>query len=306
MPDYILEPMFKQFLTGLDPNLDPTALPLEESRSLFDDVPPGAVLRDASVKERTIDTDYGEIVLTVTRPLGTENETLPAIVYFHGGGWAQGIKYSHALIQRELAIEGRVAVVFVNYDRSPEVKFPVAIEQCYASVAWLANKENAASLSVDANKIAVAGDSAGVLAKKRKLSAIKFQILYYPVTNDDFETPSYCDLAKGYFLTKDWMKLFWNLYIPVEERSSILACPLKATLEDLKDLPPAYVVAVEADVLRDEGEAYAARLMEAGVDVVAVRTFGALHGFFNMPKLTSIGEAVVQQSVHLLHKAWKK
>ncbi|KAG0165577.1 hypothetical protein DFQ28_008521 [Apophysomyces sp. BC1034] len=310
--EIVLDHYFKQFLATFDPNLDVTALTPDAFRALKAGVPPGTVLPDASVVDKIIHTDQGDIALTITRPPGTETKTLPAILYLHGGGWVLGSKDSHALVQHELAIRAHAAVVFVNYDLSPEVKFPVPVEQCYASLAWLANKENAASLLIDVDKIAVAGDSAGgnltaavtLLAKQRRLHAIKFQILYYPVTNDNFDTPSYCQFEKGFYLTRDLMKYFWDHYIPKAERNSILACPLKAPSDDLKGLPPAYIVTVEADVLRDEGEQYAARLKEAGVDVVATQTIGMLHGFLEMSEFTTAAQEILDRSVQLLHKAW--
>ncbi|KAG0175016.1 hypothetical protein DFQ29_007292 [Apophysomyces sp. BC1021] len=274
--EIVLDHYFKQFLATFDPNLDVTALTPDAFRALKAGVPPGTVLPDASVVDKIIHTDQGDIALTITRPPGTETKTLPAILYL------------------------------------PEVKFPVPVEQCYASLAWLANKENAASLLIDVDKIAVAGDSAGgnltaavtLLAKQRRLHAIKFQILYYPVTNDNFDTPSYCQFEKGFYLTRDLMKYFWDHYIPKAERNSILACPLKAPSDDLKGLPPAYIVTVEADVLRDEGEQYAARLKEAGVDVVATQTIGMLHGFLEMSEFTTAAQEILDRSVQLLHKAW--
>lgn len=146
-----------------------------------------------------------------------------------------------------------------------------------------------------------------VLAKQRGLSAIKYQVLYYPVTDANFDTKSYTAFATDHYLTRDQMKWFWNHYIPNEkDRSQITASPLRASIDDLKGLPPALVITAEADVLRDEGEAYARKLLQAGVEVVTARYLGILHGVFNMPNLTPSGEAILDQTVSVLRRVWYK
>ncbi|KAG0171918.1 hypothetical protein DFQ28_000783 [Apophysomyces sp. BC1034] len=313
-PKVVLDSYARQRLASLDPNVDIYSLTLEEIRADFEVVPPGAVIPDAFVVDKVIHTEQGDINITVIRPLDSETQTLPVILYLHGGGWVEGTKHSHSLIMHELAVHVHAAVVYVDYSRSPEVKYPVALEQCFASLAWIANKDNAASLSIDADKIAVAGDSSGgnlaaavtLLDKQRKLSAIKYQILYYPVLDDDFDTPSYLEFQTGYSTTRKGMKFYWDQYVTGEERRSITACPLKAAVDDLKGLPPTYIVSVEADVLRDEAEEYARKLMEAEVDVVAVRTFGMLHAFFTKPVWSPSARAVIHQTAQLLHNAWGK
>ncbi|KAF7725150.1 hypothetical protein EC973_000402 [Apophysomyces ossiformis] len=311
-PKVVLDSYSKQRIASVDHNLDIRSLTLEEVRAEFEVVPPGAVVPDASVVDKMITTDQGEIEITITRPLDAKSEILPAILYFHGGGWVEGTKYSHTVIMRELAIHVHAAVVYVDYTRSPEAKYPVALEQCFASLTWLANKDNAASLLIDADKIAVAGDSSGgnlaaavtLLDKQRKLSAIKYQVLYYPVLDDNFESASYIEFETGYCTTRRSMQYYWDQYVTVEDRKLITVCPLKAALDDLKGLPPTFLVSVEADVLRDEAEDYARKLMEAGVDVVALRTFGQLHAFFTKPVWSSTAHAIVSQTASLLHKTW--
>ncbi|KAI8368242.1 alpha/beta hydrolase fold-domain-containing protein [Radiomyces spectabilis] len=309
-PPVILEDYIKKLLDSLPPG-DVTKLPQEDFRDLFWHTPAGTVLPDVQVRDTILPTSKGDVSVTIARP--TTNDTLPCIVYFHGGGWFTGNKYCHALIMRELAVQARAAVVFVNYSLSPEVKYPVAMEECYSVVEWLANSKNAASLQINAHQLAVAGDSAGgnfatvisLLAKRRGLGkAIKYQVLYYPVTNDNFATESYETFQDGFLLTRNMMKFFFDQYTTEEDRLLDTVCPLKASTEDLLGLPPALVITAEADVLRDEGEAYARKLMQAGVKVVATRYLGLIHGFFTMSELTTQAQAALTQTVVELHKAW--
>ncbi|KAI9494765.1 putative lipase protein, partial [Zychaea mexicana] len=202
-------------------------------------------------------------------------------------------------------------VIFVNYSLAPEVRHPVALEECYDTLEWIA--KNGASINVDTSKLVVAGDSAGgnlttvlsMLDKKRGLNAIKYQVLYYPVTDANFSTGSYNQFQEGYYLTRKMMEWFWNQYVPEEkDRRDITAAPLHASDEDLKGLPPAFVMTAEADVLRDEGEAYARKLVAAGVQVTAVRVLGLIHGVFNVGNLSPLASWVVDQTVETLQKFW--
>lgn len=211
---------------------------------------------------------------------------LPVVLYFHGTGWVLGDPGTHDRLVREIAGGAEAAVVFVDYDRAPESRYPVAIEQCYAAVLHVTR--NADSLDLDAHRIAVMGDGAGgnlvtaiaLMAKERGGPPLRCQVLLYPVTDANFETQSYKAYADGHWLTKSMMKWFWNAYLPTESRRrDRLAAPLHATLDQLAGLPAALIVTAENDVVRDEGEAYAARLAQAGVSVSAVRVLGTIHDF---------------------------
>jgi acetyl esterase len=227
----------------------------------------------------------GEISLRIVRPRGVPGP-LPVVLYFHGGGWVLGDKETHDRLVREIATGAQATVVFVDYTRSPEAHYPVAIEQAYAATQWIA--ENGATIKVDPSRLALAGDSVGgnmvaavtLLAKERQGPPIAFQVLFYPVTDATFDTASYSQFAEGPWLTRKAMEWFWDSYASdVAVRTEPTASPLRASLAQLQGLPPALVITDEVDVLRDEGEAYAHRLIEAGVPVTATRYLGAIHDF---------------------------
>ncbi|MFD8294546.1 alpha/beta hydrolase, partial [Streptomyces lavendulae] len=214
------------------------------------------------------------------------------ILYIHGAGWVFGDARTHDRLVRELAVGAHAAVVFPEYDRSPEARYPVAIEQNYAVARWITAQ--GAAHDLDPARIAVAGDSVGgnmsaaltLMAKERGDVRLLAQVLFYPVTDARFDTASYEDFAEGYFLRRDAMRWFWDQYTTDEaERAQVTASPLRATTEQLTGLPPALVITAEADVLRDEGEAYAARLREAGVPVTAMRALGTIHDFVMLDAL---------------------
>jgi acetyl esterase len=225
----------------------------------------------------------GEITLRIVRPRGAGG-VLPAVMYFHGGGWMLGDSETHDRLVREIAIGAQACVVFVEYARSPQAKYPVAAEQAYAATRWVA--EHGAAIGVDPSHLVVAGDDVGgtlatvttLLAKERGGPPIEFQILLYPVTDANFETLSYREFGtEGYWLTRETMRWFWDSYVPAPERQEFTVSPLRASLEQLRGLPPALIVTCECDVVRDEGEAYAHKLMAAGVPVMASRYLGAIH-----------------------------
>ena len=211
---------------------------------------------------------------------------LPVIVYIHGAGWVFGSKQTHDRLMREFAVGAEAAVVFPKYRLSPEAKYPTAIEECYSVVKWVA--EHGREHGMDPERLAVAGDCVGgnmtaavtLLSRERGGPVIQLQLLFYPVTNAAFDTASYHQFAEGYYLRRDAMMWFWDQYTRHPgERNEITASPLRASTQHLKGLPPALVITAEADVLRDEGEAYATKLREAGVRVTAVRFQGTIHDF---------------------------
>ncbi|MFI1762664.1 alpha/beta hydrolase [Streptomyces sp. NPDC020800] len=253
----------------------------------------------------------GSVRARVVRPAGAEGP-LPVILYIHGAGWVFGNAHTHDRLVRELAVGARAAVVFPEYDLSPEARYPVAVEQNYAVARWIV-REGAAS-GLDAGRIAVAGDSVGgnmsaaltLMAKQRGDVPLVQQVLFYPVTDAAFDTPSYQQFAEGYFLRRDAMQWFWDQYTTDEsQRAEITASPLRATTDQLRGLPPALVITAEADVLRDEGEAYANKLRQAGVPVTAVRYQGIIHDFVMLNALrgTHAAEAAVDQAVATLRTA---
>ncbi len=210
------------------------------------------------------------------------------IFYIHGAGWVFGSFHTHEKLVRELAARTGCVVVFPEYSRAPEARYPVAIEQCYSVLCRLPELLKRAGIGADLSRLTVAGDSVGgnmatvmtILSQNRRGPAIQKQLLYYPVTNAAFDTESYCRFAEGYYLYREGMMWFWDQYAPSEEaRRQITASPLCAAVEQLKGLPDAMIINGEADVLRDEGEAYAGKLREAGVEVTALRVQATIHDF---------------------------
>lgn len=247
---------------------------------------PQVALPAADVSEKTIRVNGTDLKLTIVRPAGSKQETLPAFMYFHGGGWVLGDFPTHERLVRDLVAGSGAVAVFVNYTLSPEAGYGVAIEQAYAATKWVA--EHGEEIKVDGKRLAVAGNSAGgnmaavvaLMANEKGAPALRSQVLLCPVTDANFDTPSYKEFANGYFLTKDLMVWFWDNYTPdAEARKQIYASPLQATTEQLKGLPPTLIQTAEFDVLRDEAEAYGRKLDAAGVHVKSVRYNGMIHDF---------------------------
>ncbi|MER5856304.1 alpha/beta hydrolase [Streptomyces sp. NPDC059688] len=288
-------------------------LPPAEGRKAVDEVQSGDSGKPA-VDEEWITVQggpTGTVRARIVRPAGVAG-TLPVVLYIHGAGWVFGSARTHDRLVRELAVGARAAVVFPEYDLSPEARYPVAIEQNYAVARWI--EQEGAAKDLDGTRLAVAGDSVGgnmtaaltLMAKERGGPALVQQVLFYPVTDANFDTPSYHQFATGYFLRRDGMRWFWDQYTTDEsERAQITASPLRATVEQLRGLPPALVVTGEADVLRDEGEAYANKLREAGVAVTSVRFQGVIHDFVMLDALreTQAAGAAIDLAVRTLHTA---
>src|SRR5215831_6728271 len=245
----------------------------------------GPVEDVARIDDHRVSVDTGEIAVRCYTPAG--RGPLPAYVYFHGGGWVIGDIETHDGICRSLANASGCVVASVDYRLAPEHKYPVAVEDAFAATRWVARE--AARLGVDGGRIAVGGDSAGgnlaaavaLMARDGDGPPLALQVLVYPVTHHSFDTPSYREHAEGYLLTRSAMRWFWNHYLPRQEDGlEPLASPLLS--RSLHGLPPALVITAEYDPLRDEGEAYAARLREAGVPVTVTRYPGMIHGFLRM------------------------
>jgi acetyl esterase len=260
----------------------------------------------ARVEDRTIPGPAQPIPIRVYWPI--IGRKLPVLVYFHGGGWVIGNLDQVDAQCRALANGAQCVVVNVDYRLAPEHKFPAAVEDAYAAVQYVS--ERAAEFDADAGRIAVGGDSAGAtLATVACLMArdclgpkIAFQLLVYPVTDYDDDRPSLAEFADGYFLTRSMMRYFWGHYVASpEEGRSPHASPLNA--KSLEGLPPAMVITAECDPIRDQGEAYARRLEQAGVPVTAKRYAGAIHVFFNLGGVIDSGREAVADAAAALRKA---
>ncbi|WP_433673300.1 alpha/beta hydrolase [Nocardia sp. CA-136227] len=308
-----LEPAAQEFVDATSQPPFLYQLPPEEGRKAVDSV------QDSPIFKPEIDEEWitveggptGSVRARIVKPQGV-TEPLPVIVYTHGAGWVFGDAHTHDRLVRDLAVGARAAVVFPEYDRSPDVKYPVANEQSYRIAQWVTT--DGASKGLDATRIAVAGDSVGgnmaialtLMAKERGDVTFAQQVLFYPVTDANFDTGSYQQFAEGYFLTLDGMKWFWDQYTTsAEDRARIDVSPRRATADQLAGLPPALVITAEADVLRDEGEAYAANLRAAGVPVTQVRYGGIIHDFVMVNALhdTHAAKAAVAQAVATLRAA---
>jgi acetyl esterase len=283
----VLEPAAQEFAdaTANPPQL--YDLPVDEGRKMVDSV------QDGDIPAPPVDiTDLmipggpsGQVSIKVFRPQGAPG-VLPVLLFTHGAGWVFGDAHTHGRLVAELATRAGAAAVFTNYSLSPEAKYPTALEEIYAVLGWIAG--HGAEQRLDPARIAVAGDSVGgnmttaitIMAKQRGGPAIAAQLLYYPVTDANFDTGSYLQFATHYWLTRQGMQWYWDQYTTdPAARAQITASPLRASLEDLAGLPQALVIVGEADPLRDEGEAYAAKLRSAGVPVTAVRFGGIIHDF---------------------------
>ncbi len=257
----------------------------------------------------------GSVSIRIVKPKGA-HAPLPVALYLHGGGWILGDKDTHDRLVRELATRANIAIVFLNYALSPEAHFPIANEQAYATARYLA--ERGAAHGLDGTRLAVAGDSAGanmtaalmLMAKERGGPDIAFQLMLYPATDASMEMPSYREFADGPWLTANAMKWFWDAYLPdAQARMQALVSPLHASLDQLQGQPPAMLITTENDVLRDEGEAYAAKLAAAGVRVAATRYGGTMHDFMMLNDLrhTPAAEAGLAQAANGLKSAlWSK
>lgn len=287
-----------QFAALNIPPLD--QLPLDQIRALSVAIPgkpePVAAVADRRVPQAG---EAPDVPVRIYQP-STDGQPRPALVFYHGGGWVIGTLDTYDSLCHLLANAGDCVVVSVDYRLAPEHCFPAGIEDAYAATAWVA--ENAASLGIDPRRIVVGGDSAGgnlaaavcLSARERGTLDIAAQVLVYPITDDNLDTPSYLEFADGYMLTRRSMQWFWEQYVDRPEQAADVRCaPLKA--DDLSGLPRALVLTAEYDVLRDEGEAYARALSDAGVAVTLDRYDGMIHGFLRRTDLYDRARDAVQQ-----------
>ena len=247
--------------------------------------------------DRTIDHGGEPLRLHVVRPAGAGSGPLPVFMFFHGGGWVLGDYPTHERLVRDLVVESGAMAVFPDYTPSPEAHYPTAIRQAYAATRWVS--EHGGEIGADGTRLAVVGNSVGgnmaavvsLMAKDQGRPGIRFQALLWPVTDASFDTASYKELAEGHFLTRNMMIWFWDNYTAdPAQRAERYASPLRAPAEALRGLPPALVQTAHSDVLRDEGEAYARRLNEAGVEVVSVRYNGLIHDWGLLNPIATVPE----------------
>jgi acetyl esterase/lipase len=261
----------------------------------------------------TVPSPVGDARMRLIKPKGADR-ILPVIVYMHGGGWVLGNAATHDRLVRELAVGAKAALAFVEYPNSPEAQYPVAIEQGYATAKWIVRE--GANKGLDPNRIAVCGESVGgdmtaalcLMAKERGDVKFVHAGMYYPVTDAAMDTASYDQFADGPYLTRKEMEWFWDAYTTnPDERAQITASPKHAAIEQLKGLPPTFLCVDEADVLRDEGEAYAAKLRRAGVPVTTVRYDGTIHDFMLLNSLsqTRATRAAIAQATAFFRQAFQ-
>jgi acetyl esterase len=309
----VLEPAAQQFA---DANAKPPQLyelPVDQGRKIVDSVQDGDIpAPPVDITDLTIGGGpSGQVSIKLFRPQGASG-VLPVLLFTHGAGWVFGDAHTHGRLVAELATRAGATAVFTNYSLSPEAKYPSALEEIYAALEWIAG--HGAEQGLDPARIAVAGDSVGgnmttaitIMAKQRGGPHIAAQLLYYPVTNASFDTGSYQQFATHYWLTRQGMQWYWDQYTTdPAARAQITASPLRASLADLAGLPPAMIIVGEADPLRDEGEAYAAKLRQAGVPVTAVRYQGIIHDFVmvNAMRDTHAALAATAHGGEFLHAA---
>lgn len=264
-------------------------LPPEQGRKVLEQAQDSPVYKcPANISVNEIDTGkWGKIPVYFVIP---ENSApvRDVIFYIHGAGWVFGSFHTHEKLVRELASRTNSLIVFPEYSRSPEAKYPIAIEQCYFILSHIWQIIENHCTNINRNTLTVAGDSVGgnmaiamtLMSKKRDGIKIQKQLLYYPVTNACFDTPTYLQFAENYYLYRDGMKWFWQQYTTNEyDRNQITASPLRASIDCLKGLPETMIINGQADVLRSEGEAFGEKLRCAGVEVTALRVQGIIHDF---------------------------
>ena len=261
----------------------------------------------AAVVDHRVAVSGGEITVRAYSPDGPGPH--PALVYYHGGGWVIGDLYTHDGLCRSITNAARCALLSVDYRLAPESKYPVAVEDSYAALLWIV--ANAERLGIDRRRMAVGGDSAGgnlatvmaLMARDRTGPRLALQVLIYPVTDHDLDTRSYRENATGYILTREGMRWFWNHYLASEAQGrEPYASPLHAA--SLAGLPPALVITAEYDPLCDEGEAYAARLRDAGIPVTLTRYPGMFHGFVRLTNVLDKARTALDEIASSVQKAF--
>lgn len=288
VPAVVLEQTTQAFIDSLEGSTPINQLPYDEARQVLIDTQTtgDTAMPDADVQEMTLNVGpTGDVKVYSVRPAGTEGETLPGVVYYHGGGWVLGNFTTHERLMRDLATQANAAMVFVEYSPAPERQHPVQLDQGFEVLKYVA--ENAEEFGIDANQLAIAGDSVGgqmvaVTGVRAKVDgpALDSMVMFYPVTTADLTSQSYELFADGPWLSKASMEWFWKAYLPEgTDSSDPMISPLNYSSEDLSELPPALVITDANDVLRDEGEAFASKLTLAGVKTQSTRYDFTTHDF---------------------------
>jgi acetyl esterase len=305
----VLEPAAQKFvdMTSKPPflyDMEPAA-----ARRVLDDIQAAPITKQTIDEEWiTVPAKVGDVQVRIMKPKGATG-MLPVVLYMHGGGWILGNAGTHDRLVRELVAGAKVAAAFVEYAPAPDAHYPVAIEQGYATARWIMRE--GASKGLDASRMSVAGESVGgnmtaaltLMAKERGDVSFVRQSMYYPVTDAAMDTGSYEEFATGYHLSRRLMEWFWDAYAPKRaQRNEIAASPNQASITQLRGLPPALLLVDEADVLRDEGEAYAAKLRGADVPITTVRYDGTIHDFMLLNPLseTKAARAAIAQATSFL------
>lgn len=316
---YGLDPKVQQFLEAVHSYDGPPLqeLSLDIGRNAMEYMQKDSTLTYNKVNftKATFKEKNKEVKVVIVKPKKSK-ELLPTLIYFHGGGWVFNSFETHKRLMRDITLKAKVAIVFVEYSRAPEVKYPIANEDGYLATLFVS--KNGKEYGLDPNRIIVGGDSAGgnmatvvaMIAKERKKPNLLGQVLLYPVTDTNLNTKSYEQFSKGHYLTRDTMKWFWKVYAPKEETHLLpTVAPLRASLEELKNLPKTLLITAEYDVLRDEGEAYAKKLRMAEVPVISTRYGGTIHDFvvLNALRETEASKgAVLQICTFLKNNFYKK
>jgi acetyl esterase len=267
-------------------------------------------LPDCDVEAQSIVQDGLKVDLTIVRPAGTK-QIAPAFVFVHGGGWILGDFPTHERFVRDLVGDSGCTAVFVNYSRSPEARYPTALNELYAATRWVA--AHGEKIKVDGSRLAIAGSSAGgtmatavaLIAEHNGGPYLRCQVLLWPATDANMNTDSYREYAHGYFLSREMMTWFWEAYAPdPAQRLEVYASPLQATLEQLRGLPPTLIHVAGNDVLRDEGLAYARKLDAAGVDVTVACYENLIHDYGLLNALSQV--PAVRDALHQAADMLKK
>ncbi|GAB2922817.1 alpha/beta hydrolase [Streptomyces mayteni] len=314
-PSKILEPAAQELADATAPHPRIYEVPPDQGRDILAGLQSGEGVTKPAIDESWVTIPggpTGSVRARIVRPRHATGP-LPVMLYIHGAGWVFGDENTHDRLVRELAVGAECAAVFPVYDRSPEARYPTAVEQNHTVGQWIV--EEGAKHGLDPSRIAVCGDSVGgnmaavfaLMAAEHGTVPLRAMVLLYPVTDADFETGSYREFAEGFYLTRDGMKWFWDQYLPdTAQRTEPYAAPLRASIDQLRGLPRTLVITDEADVLRDEGEAFAAKLREAGVDVTAVRVEGMVHDFLMLDSLRDCNatDAARRLAIDTLHTAF--
>jgi acetyl esterase len=311
-PELILEPATRAFLAAAADLPSPPTVGPTRTRALLAGIQAAtrATAPAVDVEDLTVAVPgpLTHLPFRILRPRGVTGP-LPVILYIHGGGWVAGSAETHDRLLRELAAGTGAAVVVPEYTHAPEAQYPRAIRESYSVLSWVAF--HGANRGLDGSRIAIAGDSVGatiattltLLAKERGGPSLAAQVLFYPATDASLSTESHRRFARGHWLQRDAMRWFWDQYIPDEAlRVETTASPLRASPSELANLPQALIITAEADILRDEGEAYARRLGAAGVNVTTHRYRGVVHDFvmLNALRETTAAEAAISLAVGYL------